>query len=92
MWDHQLSYPRMRSIVEKAAQLTVVESRRGNMRFERWNAPDRLRGLNGERRKRAVEASGTSNTETASDGVTAEAGEQPLSHAVSATDKAGEEA
>jgi hypothetical protein len=72
MWDHQLSHPRMRSTVEKAAQLTVVEGRSGNIRFGMWNAPDRLRGLTEERRKRAAGSSGTSIPETVPDGLTAE--------------------
>jgi hypothetical protein len=44
--------PRMRSTIEKAAQLTVVEGRNTEIRIAKWKAPDdRLRGLNVERRK-----------------------------------------
>ena len=78
MWDHERSYPRMHSTIEKAAKLTVAEGRSTGMRFEKWNAPDRLRGLVEERHKRSHGSSGTSNPETASDGVTAGAERQAL--------------
>jgi len=68
----------MHSTIEKAAKLTVAEGRSTGMRFEKWNAPDRLRGLVEERHKRSHGSSGTSNPETASDGVTAGAERQAL--------------
>jgi hypothetical protein len=78
----------MHSTIEKAAKLTVVEGRSTDIRFGKWKAADeRLRGLSEERRKRAAGALGSSDPETAADGLTAKADEQPLHHAVSAIDK-----
>jgi hypothetical protein len=87
MWDHERPFPRMRSTIEKAAQLTVVEGRNTEIRIAKWKAPDdRLRGLNVERRKSVAGSSGTSNHETASDGVTAEDAE-PIPPAGSAAEE-----
>jgi hypothetical protein len=79
MWDHRLSHARMHSTVEKAAKLTVAEDRGTGIRFEKWKAhDDKFRGLNEERGKRAAGSSDTSNPETASDGLTAEAENEAL--------------